>query len=350
MEIKVNFKEAKKLAVICLKAKRVPAIWGPPGIGKSSMAKEIAQEIGADVVILDAPLLDPTDYAIAVPNHEEQKVKIYPTGFLPQKGPALIVVEDLPHAKSYQQVPIMQMVLDRRIGHLKFEDDVYFFITGNREEDLAGVNPIPSPLNNRLFHIDLDPDPEEWLIWARTNELDSRITGFITARKDLLLQLPEEGKKAWPTPRSWHMASDILKSVGNTSADDITLRHILAGTVGSSVASMFLAWLKYLQGVNPEEIIEQGKMPTVQDRSQMFAVVQAVAEFIKKKKSVYIEKYRDGIESFFKWLQGEFKMAFLKELVTYDKNGQMNLTLITKMIDIIPETANYIADITTTQK
>ncbi len=65
---------------------------------------------------------------------------------------------------------------------------------------------------------------------------------------------------------------------------------------------------------------------------------------------MYIEKYKDGIESFFKWLQGEFKMAFLKELVTYDKNGQMNLTLITKMIDIIPETANYIADITTTQK
>lgn len=344
MEIKLSFKESKKMATLAIKAKRTPALWGPPGIGKSSMAREIAAEIGAEVVILDAPLLDPTDYAIAVPNHEEQKVKIYPTGFLPQKGPALIVIEDLPHAKSYQQIPVMQMVLDRRIGNMKFSDDVYFFITGNREEDLAGINPIPSPLNNRLFHIEMDVDPDEWLVWAKSNELDEKVTGFITARKDLLLQLPEEGKKAWPTPRSWHMCSDLLKEAG-TNIDDSTLRYILSGSVGSSVASMFIAWFKYLQTVNPKDIIENGKIPNVQDRSQMFAVVQAVAGLLTKSGAKYAEKNKNGISAFFNWLQGEFKMAFLKELVTYDAKGNMNITLLSKVIEFMPKATDYVVSI-----
>lgn len=344
MEIKLSFKEAKAMAALAIKSKRTPALWGPPGIGKSSMAREIAMEIGADVVILDAPLLDPTDYAIPVPNHEEKKVCIYPTGFLPQKGPALIVIEDLPHAKSYQQIPIMQMVLDRRIGQMKFEDDVYFFITGNREEDLAGVNPIPSPLNNRLFHIEMDVNPDEWLIWAKTNGLDERVIGFITARKDLLLQLPEEGKRAWPTPRSWHMCSDLLKEVG-TNINDTTLRYILSGSVGSQVASMFIAWFKYLQAVDPKDIIENGKVPSVQDRSQMFAVVQAVAGLLTKSGIKYADKNKNGISAFFQWLQGEFKMAFLKELVTYDAKGNMNLSLLSKVVELIPEAVDYVASV-----
>lgn len=343
MDISYNYDDVKKYSLITLRAGRTPAIWGAPGIGKSTLGREIAEELGAELYVLDAPLLQPFDYAIAVPDHESKKVTLYPTGFLPEKGPAVVLVEDLPHAKSYQMIPIMQMVLDRRIGHMRFTDDVYFIITGNREEDLAGVNPIPSPLLNRLVHYPMDVDVERWVIWGKSAGLDERITGFISANPQHLLKKPEDGVRAWPTPRSWHMLSDQLKKASN---DDTTLRSLTSSTIGPQVTHVFMAWVKYLQTVDPKDIIENGAIPSTSDRGQMFALLQSVAGLLKQKKPDYIQKHKGNVVDFFKWLQGEFKMAFLKEMVTYDKKQRPEIKYLEMLFQIDPIFNEYASRIT----
>lgn len=343
-----TFKELLPLVVQVVKSGRVPAIWGPPGIGKSALGRKVAEELSKEykkevgLYILDAPLLLPYDYAVAVPDRNTETVKLYKTGYLPDKGPAVVLIEDLPHAKTYQMIPIMQIVLDHRIGNLYFADDVYFIITGNREEDQAGVNPLPSPLNNRLVHFEMSADLDEWLIWAKGNGVDERVTGFLVAYPQYFLELPKEGVKAWPTPRSWHMFSDCIKGVKDTRM----IKNLCAAAVGDAVASIFGAWYEYLRGIDTEAIITKGEIIKTEKRHQQFAIITAVASRIKKMTEKDIMKYGENLRKFFNSLEGEYKAAFLKELIIYDKDGKdKDGKYIYNISKVVPEAGKYIRDL-----
>lgn len=331
--VEYSFKELFPLVGQVVKSKKVPFIWGPPGIGKSALGREVAQELNAELYILDAPLLQPTDYAVAVPDHSTKTVQLYSTGFLPLKGPAVVLVEDLPHAKPYQMVPLMQIVLDRRIGPVKFADDVYFIITGNREEDLAAVNAMPSPLLNRLAHFDMRADHDEWTIWAKANELDERVIQFLGANPQHFIKNPEEGVRAWTTPRSWHACADIIKGL-----DDNKVYPFVLATVGA-VAGAFSAWLKYLRSIDIMEVLKTGKLPESLERSQIFTVVQAVAAKVDKKA---LGQYK--VSDFWRGLPGEYKILFLKELIRY-KGKKQDLSLLEEFIRVTPEAVNHVEQV-----
>lgn len=348
-ELSYNFKELVPLIKQTILSGRTPAIWGMPGIGKSALGRHVADLIGQEkgvgvsFYILDAPLLQPFDYAVGVPNHKSKKIELYPTGFLPKEGPAVVLVEDLPHAKPYQVIPLMQIVLDHRIGPHYFTENVWFIITGNREEDLANVNPLPSPLYNRLVHFNMSPDVDEWRIWGKGNGIDERILGFVYAYPQYFCQAPQEGVKAWPTPRSLHMLSDCIKG----TEDENTLRAMSSATVGPAVTNIFMAWVKYLQGVDTDAIITRGEIPHYKDRSQLFAIVGAVASRLKTYKPEKIKKNVVNIVAFWRSLEGDYKISFLKELLTYDKNGKVDAKVLSLLISFpeCEEMTKYVHEI-----
>ena len=346
--IKLNFKELIPLVVNTILAGRVPAIWGPPGIGKSALGRKVREEIEKEIgqpvgfYLLDAPLLQPFDYTIAVPDHQTKTVQLYKTGYLPEKGPAVVLVEDLPHAKQFQVIPLMQIVLDRRIGPLYFSNDVWFIITGNREEDLANVNPLPSPLYNRLIHFEMEADLDVWREWAKANELDPRVVGFVYAFPQYFCQLPQEGVKAWPTPRSWHMLSDVIKG----KEDERIIRALASATVGSSVTSVFISWVKYLQELDPREIIAKGELPHYKDRQHLFAIVCSITSLITKMKKEEIKKNIENIVKIWNALDGDYKITFLKELIIYEKD-KMNTSVLSYIMSLpqAEKMRKYILDI-----
>lgn len=351
IEFKLSYEEAKIEILDALEAGRTPCLWGGPGIGKSTLGREIAEELGAKLYILDAPLLQPFDYAIAVPDHQNKKVVLYTTGFLPEKGPAVVLIEDLPHAKQYQQIPLMQIVLDRRIGNMHFESDVYFIITANREEDLAGITPFISPLNNRLVHIPMEANPQNWIVWAKSAGIFEPIIGFISYKPSWLYRDPEEGKKAWPTPRSWHAFADLLSAVAKKrKIDDTTLRRKGIETVGQEATTEFVTWYKYLQSVDPRQIVESGLLPSNNDRGYIFAVVQSVASLLKTKNTKYFHEYKNQILAFFRWLPGEFKIVFLEELIVYGKNRKPNLNVLQGIVSLSDEMHTYVMNILNSDK
>lgn len=350
MEKSYSFKEMVQHVLQVIRVGRTPFIWGMPGIGKSALAKEVtrllALEMKTDIgfYTLDAPLLQPFDYTVAVPNHETKTVELYKTGYLPHHGPAVVCVEDAPHAKIYQTIPLMQIVLDHRIGPLHFDPNVWFIITGNREEDLASTNPLPSPLNNRMLHFTMNADEEEWRMWAKVNGLDNRVAAFIHAFPQHFCKMPTEGVKTWPTPRSWHMLSDVIKNV----KDESILRSMASAAVGSAVSSQFITWIKYLMDLDTEAIVTKGIMPVHKDNAERFAIITAVASRVIAMKNEEIKKRAGNIMKFWRQLTGDFKVSFLKELITFNKDGKQD-TRVLVQLTILPECSDlvkYAGDLT----
>ncbi len=80
---------------------------------------------------------------------------------------------------------------------------------GNRKEDRATVFDMPAPLANRFLHLDVGPDLESFLRFGAETSLDERIAASLSFRPQLLHALDPK-RPAWPSPRSWMMASRLL--------------------------------------------------------------------------------------------------------------------------------------------
>lgn len=212
---------------------RWPAfIWGPPGVGKSAIVSQLAAERGLAVVDIRAPLLDPTDLR-GIPAVVGDRAEWFAPAFLPREGaaPGVLFFDELNAAPPIVQASLYQLVLDRRIGEYRLPEGWVVVAAGNREEDRSVVFRMPDALANRFVHLEFAPSFDDWRAWAVARNLHPTIVAFLSLRRDLLHK-PGGADRAFPTPRSWEMAADILDAYGA----DARAEEAIAGAVGKGAA------------------------------------------------------------------------------------------------------------------
>ncbi len=212
---------------------RWPAfIWGPPGVGKSAIVSQLAAERGLELIDIRAPLLDPTDLR-GIPAVVGDRAEWFAPSFLPRADakPGILFFDELNAAPPIVQASLYQLVLDRRVGEYRLPDGWRIVAAGNREQDRSVVFRMPDALANRFVHLQFEPVFDDWRRWAVTRRLNPTVVSFLTVRRELLHK-PGGTERAFPTPRSWEIAADILDAYG----PDIATDEVLAGTVGTGAA------------------------------------------------------------------------------------------------------------------
>lgn len=183
-------------------------IWGPAGIGKSSIVAQVAAEHGIEMIDVRLSQLAPTDLrGLPVPDGDISRW--LPPEFLPRTGAGILFLDELNMAPPTMQGVAQQLILDRRVGSYCVPDGWYVWAAGNRKEDRASVFEMPAPLANRFLHLDVGPDLGSFLTYGHTGGLDDRLAAFLSFRPQLLHALDVK-RPAWPSPRSWMMASRLL--------------------------------------------------------------------------------------------------------------------------------------------
>lgn len=198
-------------------------IWGPPGIGKSSIVAQTAASRGLAFGDVRLSQLAPTDLR-GLPVAEDGMARWYPPEFLPREGKGILFLDELNLAPPAIQGVAQQLVLDRRVGSYRVPDGWYIWAAGNRKEDRAAVFDMPAPLANRFLHLHVEPDMDSFRTYAWSAGLHEHIIAFLSYRPSLLHKL-DHHEPAWPSPRSWEMASrlhraglDIRAAVGEGAA------------------------------------------------------------------------------------------------------------------------------------
>lgn len=222
-------------------AQKVPVfLWGPPGIGKSSIVSQIAKDQGIGFVDLRLSLLDPTDLR-GIPffdTKNDSAVWASPS-FLPdgKEERGILFLDELNTAAPMVQASAYQLILDRKIGEYRLPDGWAIVAAGNRESDRGVVFRMAAPLANRFVHLEMEPSIEDWRQWAIQKGIDPLIIAYISHRPDALFAFNSDSR-SFATPRTWEYVNDILAS----SPDDDLLLGLVSGAIGEELAASFLGF------------------------------------------------------------------------------------------------------------
>ncbi|MBN1608121.1 MAG: hypothetical protein JW940_15925, partial [Polyangiaceae bacterium] len=127
-------------------------LWGPPGVGKSAIFAQVAEERGIGFLDVRLAQREPVDIR-GLPVPKEDGVHWLTAAEWPRSGRGLIVFDELTAADRSLQVAAYEFILDRRLGDLyRVPEGWYLCGAGNRSEDRAVTSTLSSALANRFCH------------------------------------------------------------------------------------------------------------------------------------------------------------------------------------------------------
>lgn len=259
-------------------------IWGAPGIGKSSIVQQFAEELGMPCVSLLGSQLAPEDI-IGVPQITGETSRFCPPSMIARNEPYCLFLDELNACSHEVQKAFYSLIHERRIADYTLPKGSIVIGAGNRAQDSAIVKSMSSALINRLVHVQLQVSHREWLEWAHGTGIHRLVIEYIQLRPDQLWSQPPKHEEPFSTPRSWHMLSDAMHEYGKRLTDKI-LEALAYGCLSPNHATQFKAFFKQLRSRFALSAIINGdaKWPDApEDRDILYFLVQSFrAQLIKE--------------------------------------------------------------------
>ncbi len=293
--------------------RKIPVfVWGSPGIGKSSIVKQIALDKGLEFIDLRLSLLDPTDLkGIPFFDQEHNEAVWASPSFLPKdkNSKGVLFLDEINTAPPSVQASAYQLVLDRKVGEYELPKRWSIVAAGNNESDRGVVYRMPPPLANRFVHLNMEVSFDDWKGWAYNNHIDSSIIAFLHYDQSKLFEFdPSKNEKSFPTPRSWEYVHRVLSS----AVDEMLLMEIVSGAVGSESAIAFMSFRKVMHRLPNIDKLLNGEEVEVEHESQiLFALIAGIVSNIKQNST---KEKIDNALKFSLTLPKEFSVMLVKDM------------------------------------
>jgi hypothetical protein len=305
----VGPKGAMKAIRKAIQTRRPTFLWGPPGIGKSDVVKQIGETAGREVIDVRLALWEPTDIkGIPYYNADQGKMVWAPPSELPTdpESTAIIFLDELNSAPPAVQAAAYQLILNRAVGTYKLPKGVDLVAAGNREGDRGVTYRMPAPLANRFVHLEMKVDFDDFQDWATLNKVHPEVVGYVGfAKQDLYDFDPKSPSKSFATPRSWVFVSELLQ---DDDCDNDTLSTLIAGAVGDGLATKFMAHRKIAGRLPKAEDILNGKVKDLQIKevSAMYSLTVSLCYELKDQAEKKAKNWDAMADCFFRYMMDNF--------------------------------------------
>jgi hypothetical protein len=290
---------------------------GAPGVGKTAIVREIADELGYELVVSHPVTSDPTDFR-GLPWMVDGCAHFVPIGDLARLGeigdrPAVWLIDDLGQAATATQAAVMQLVHrdSRALNGFQLPENVSVVACTNRAQDRAGVGAFLAPLVSRFATVlTIEPEPVSFVRWAITRGgFNPLVAAFLRWKPNYLLDStrPAHSLEQRSSPRTWEHVS-ILLGLGLAGAD---LIDAVQGAITPSIATEFLAFLQIFESLPHADLVradpDHAPVPDALDAryatSTHLAMAVGPADF-------------DPIHRYMARLPPEFQLLFMLTAIT----------------------------------
>ena len=281
----MNIEQAKKASEIILNAGLVPFWWGPPGIGKTTGARQIAEKYKVDFLAVSTDTLMLEDLVgIGFNPSGSNKMIFSRPEIIPETGKGIMLIDELTDGMQSIQKNLRTLILEHRIKNHKLSPDYKIICAGNRPSDLSGSCMPPSSFLTRVIHLGICCDVPDFTrnlpetadvdinSWIEYFALPAKINPFIIA---FLKSFPHRIYYYQSIPRTFEMLSKVLSVYNNP---DPILHEIIIGTIGPETGNEFFGFYKLAQQIPSIDAILQypDTAPIPQDIGIMHALTTAL--------------------------------------------------------------------------
>lgn len=298
--MKITTVDAPKHLMKSLRAGLVPMLASSPGIGKSSIIKQLAEQHKLKVIDLRLSQCDPTDLNGFPSLHADRtKAGYLPMDIFPIAGDPvpegyrgwILLLDEINSASSAVQAAAYKIVLDKQVGMHDLHPNVAIVAAGNLATDKAIVNPMSTAMQSRMVHYELDVVPNDWVAWAHENEIDYRVPAYINFKPGMLHSFdPSHDDATFPCPRTWEFVSKLIVNIKHLAPDDIP---DLAGAIGEGPAREFFTFCEIFKSLPTiDQILANPEgYPVPNEPSVQFALVGMITHHITDKTAANLVKF-----------------------------------------------------------
>lgn len=303
----VNLEQVSRAIIVCFMADLPVACWGGVGIGKSSIFRQVTNQLNwgfydyrlSDKEESDIGGVPVPCYLDADGNVDTVKspnaIRYLMTRMLPYDTDeqCVVLLDEFDRAHMGVQNVSLQLLLDRCVNGHKLSPKARIVLAGNATTDV-GTTPLSRAAANRIVHLYVEAESDmalrSYQAWARKNGVSPGMIKFAEERHEIWCngrtsEPPQE--LGFPSPRSFDMADKIyqicmLPDLGFPTGD--ILLSLIQGCVGKDAARDFLAFMKVHNECPPiAEVIANpttAKLPSTQD--VLVYWLQYLMDFVSK--------------------------------------------------------------------
>ena len=242
---------------------------GRHGIGKSTVVYQYAKHIGMTVVERRASQMTEGDL-VGLPSISGNSTSFNPPDWFKTAcdNPVVLFLDEVDRATLEVRQGIFELTDSRKLnGHVLHDDTIVFAaVNGGEHGSQYQVGEMDPAELDRWTVFDIEPSAEDWLTWAKSNDLSSEVWNFINQNRSHLEHTDDfEPNKVYPSRRSWERLDECL-SQGNLFEDHNALYHLSTAFVGFEAAVAFRDFVAtFDKQVSVQDILSKGDFSKVKD-------------------------------------------------------------------------------------
>jgi len=306
---------------------------GNHGIGKSQVVRTAAGMIAAAESIADFEVIDrrlsqmSEGDMIGLPSTDGETTRFNPPDWFKRacKKPCCLFLDELNRATPEVMQAAFQIVLDRELNGWKLHPQTRVFSAINSSAQYS-VNEVDPALLDRFFVLDLNPDTQDWVDWARgAGKVAASVVDFIV-NQDKWLDPPKSHEPGIVTPsrRSWEKLSLAHQAAGIADEPNHELFYPMClGFVGTEATIAYHSFAKSIDNrITGAEILNDYKKVKVKigrlGQERLNIAIDKVAEYIEKNvEKTITDKQGENLKQFMKDLPGELRIAAWSKLTKH---------------------------------
>lgn len=264
----MNFTDTLKSVDLVLATGEVPLIVGKSGIGKTALAKKVAEENNFSLITIDGNLLKegeigglPIVESYEAVNDKGEKTLKKTTEYAVHnklreideeisKGKiVLLFIDEINRCEHTVQQELMNLILNREINGYKLHKSVKILAAMNPSSKYGNdfdyqVVDMDAAQENRFVWLYMEPDYIQWLDWAEDEGIDQKVIEFIGTFPEYLNKINEDDINA--TPRSYERISSVYKIYKEKKASipRSVFLNVIKGNVGKLIAEEFVNFIE----------------------------------------------------------------------------------------------------------